>query len=146
MTDSIRQQIIDAIDTRFKAILTAGGYKTNLGNHVFAWRDTPLEATDLPGLIYKDTTEQREPGAGIYDLILSIEIELFSTSAAGIRNCLADLEKAIFTDESWGELALNSEIETDEMAIEQKENTFCASKIILAVEYRTVRGDPYIQA
>ncbi len=146
MLISIRQQIITAIDTRFKTILIAGGYETNLGSNVFAWRSEPLQESELPALIYRDRTEARMLGCGIYDLSLGVEIELFSSSAAGVRSLLVDLEKGIFTDETWGGLALTSEIEMNEMEIEQKENIFCASKIIMAVEYRTVRGDPYTRA
>lgn len=146
MADSIHQKIIGKIDTRFKAILIAGGYATNMGNNVFEWRETPLAATELPGLIYRDPREERIPGCGVYDLSLQIEIDLFSTSPAGIRSCLADIERAVFVDETWETLAQNSEIDSSEMEVAQKENIFTASKVIMTVEYRTIRGDPYTQA
>ncbi len=142
MVDSIHQRIISAIDTRFKTILIAGGYKTNMGQHVFAWKETPFDASEIDGLNYRDRREQRTPGCGVYEFTLPIEIEVFSSSPEGIRKCLADLEKAIFVDETWGGLAENSEIDSSEMAIEHKEHIYGASNVVMTVEYRTVRGDP----
>ncbi len=146
MADSIRQQIISAIDTRLKTILVANGYETNAGLNVFAWRDTALEAAELDAILYRDRTESRTPGVGVYEFILPVEIQIVSTSASQVRKILADLEVAIFVDESWGEIALNTELETDEMEIEQKETLFVAAGIIMPIEYRTVRGDPYTKA
>ncbi len=54
MVDSIRQRIVDAIDTRFKAILVTGGYVTDIGSHVFWWKDAPMQISDLPGMNCKD--------------------------------------------------------------------------------------------
>ncbi len=146
MADSIHQQIINKVDIRLKAIKIAGGYATDMGNNVFEWRETPLAAGEVPGLIYRDPREERTPGCGIYDLALQLEIDLFSTSPAGIRSCLADLEKAIFVDETWDGLAENSEIDSSEMEVAQKENIYTASKIVVTVEYRTIRGDAYTKA
>jgi hypothetical protein len=141
MPDTVRQKIINAIDARLKTILVTGAYKTNLGSNVFAWRATPFEESELPALNYRDTTESRIPGAGVYDLTLTVFIEVFSTTMTELRQCLADIEKAIFVDETWGDLALNSEIGPEEIQIGQNENIFVASEIALIVEYRTVRGD-----
>jgi hypothetical protein len=114
-----------------------------LGDNIFAWRKTPLQASELPALVYRDRTETKEPGWGIYENKLSMEIEIFANTAAEIRECIADLEVAIFNDETWGGLALTSELETNDMEIEHKEDIFVASKIILNVHYRTIFGDPY---
>jgi len=143
MADSIRQQIITAIDTRLKTILTSNGYETNAGQNVFAWRDSALALEELEAILYKDRTEARTPGVGIYEITLPLEIQIIATSPAQVRKILADLEVAVMSDETWGGLALNTEFETDEMEIEQKEYTFVASGIILPIEYRTSRGNPY---
>jgi len=116
-----------------------------LGDNIFAWRKTPLQASELPALVYRDRTEMKEPGWGIYENKLIIDVEIYTNTVAEIRECIADLEVAILKDETWGDLALYSELDVNEMEIEQKENIFVASKIIMIVEYRTVRGDPYTQ-
>lgn len=117
-----------------------------LGDHVYPWRDTPIQLTELPALVYRDKIETKQPRWGICDNRLEIEIEISGSTPAEIRACLADLEKVVETDERWGGLALYSEFDINEMEIEQKENMFVASKVILVVVYRTVFGDPYTQA
>jgi hypothetical protein len=114
--------------------------------NVFAWKETPLAQADLPALVYRDRTESRDPGCGIYDMKMPIEVEIHGTSPEQVRECLAELEESIFADETWGNLAMDTEIDTAEMVITQKENIFVASKIIVTVEYRTIRGDPRTQA
>jgi hypothetical protein len=142
MTDSIRQKIITAIDTRLKTILIANDYQTNMGNHIFAWREEALQESELDGLIYKDRTESKVEGCGIDEMTMPVEIEIDSTSPELVRKCLADLEKAIAVDRTWGQLAIHTKLETSEMAVEQKEKSFAASKILMTVEYQTVMGDP----
>lgn len=146
MADTIRQRIITAIDTRLKAILVTGGYKTNLGNHIFEWKTDPFQASDVDGLTYRDPTEQRELGCGVYDLTLPLEIEIASTTPAQIRKCLADLEKAVYVDETWGGLVFDTDIDTSELKVEKKEHLYSASKIVLNIYYRTVIGSPETQA
>jgi len=143
--NAIRQRIVDAIDSRCKTILTAGGYKMNLGSNVFAWRTTPIQSSEIPALVYRDRTETKEPGWGIYENKLSLEIEIYANTAAEIRECIADLEVAIFNDETWGGLALITDLDSNDTEIEQKEDIFVASKIMMTVEYRTILGDPYTQ-
>jgi len=116
-----------------------------LGDNIFAWCKTPLQASELPALVYRDRTETKEPGWGIYENKLSIEIEIFGNTVDEVRACLADLETAIFSDDTWGGLALITDLDSNDMEIEQKEDIFVASKIILNVLYRTVIGDPFTE-
>ena len=144
MPDTIRQQIIDAIDARFKGILISGGYGTDLGSNVFAWRRSALEESELDALTYRDAVEGTIDSAGeIEEKNLIINIEIFSTSPAQLRKCLADLEKAVNVDFSWGNLAILTSLKTNEMEVEQKDQVFAASGIAMEVDYLTVRGDPY---
>lgn len=114
-----------------------------LGDNVFAWRTTPLQATELPAIVYRDRVETKEPGWGVNDYKLAIELEIYGNTVAEIRGCLAALEAAIFVDDTFGGLAIQSELNVNEMEIEQKEDIFVGSKILLIVNYRTVSGDPY---
>ncbi len=59
---------------------------------------------------------------------------------------MADLEKAIRVDRTWGQLAIHTKLETSAMAVEKKEKVFVASKILMTVEYQTVMGDPLTRA
>ncbi len=140
--NSVWQQIIDAIDLRFKAIIT-GENKLNLGNHVFPWKTTPLQSSELPALVYRDRTDQRTEGCGVYEVTMPIEIEISASTPKEIRECIAELEKAIHSDKTWGRLALHTKLDTTEMKVDQKLDYYTASKIVMMVFYLTVIGDPY---
>lgn len=140
--NSVWQQIINALDLRFKAII-GGGYKLNLGNHVFPWKATPLQSSELPALVYRDRTDQRMEGCGVYEVTMPIEIEISANTPEEIRECIAELEKAIYSDKTWGGLALHTKLDTTEMKVDQKLDYYSASKIVMTVFYLTVIGDPY---
>jgi hypothetical protein len=48
-------------------------------------------------------------------------------------------------DPSWGGLAIWTDLAEEEMDVEQKENIFTASKVLLMVDFLTIIGDPYTQ-
>lgn len=146
MADSIRQRIISSMDTRFKTILVTNGYQTDIGKHVFWWKKTPFAQADLPGMNCRDRRQTKSFGAGIYDNFLTVEIEAGVSgmvSTEDLRKILADIEKAIAIDETWGQLAGTTEIEDDEMNLEEDEQRIAGARMILRVEYTTLRGDPY---
>jgi len=117
-----------------------------LKDNIFAWRDTPLQATELPGLIYRDRTETKDfLTFGRNYRRLTLEIEVFGSTADEIREAIADIETVIYNDETWGGLALNTQLNTNEMEIDQKENYFAASRIYMIVNFTTVKNDPYTQ-
>lgn len=58
------------------------------------------------------------------------------------RECIGDLEKAIGTDPSFGGLALNCELQSDEMNISHKENKIIVIKAILQIQYVNTVGSP----
>lgn len=111
--------------------------------NVYAWRSTPIEVSELPALVYRDRTESKAEGCGIFENSLSIEIEIYGTTPDQIRECIAELEKAINADKTWGGFALHTKLETSEMMVAQKENIFTATNIVMTVFYLTVIGDPY---
>jgi hypothetical protein len=57
---TIREQIITALDTRFKTILQAGGYNTNLGTAVYHWQTENIPQDACPALFYHDPKETVE--------------------------------------------------------------------------------------
>ena len=149
MADTIRQRIVDAIDTRFKAILTSGGYQTNIGNKVFWWKDTPLQISDLPGMNCKDNSPDKSLGCGVEDVILPISIEAAtsgSTTAVDLRKIVADLEKAIGVDETWGGLAQATDLKEEGIFIQQNENKVGLVNLTMVIEYTLVRFDAYTLA
>ncbi len=149
MPDTIRQKIISAMDTRFKGILIAGGYQTNIGQHVFWWKKSPLALADLPGMNCKDRRQAKSLGAGVYDNSLEVEIEAGisgPTTPEELRKISADIEKAVAVDETWGQWAGTTEIGNDEINLEEDEKKIGFVRIALTVEYTTIRGDPFTRA
>jgi hypothetical protein len=142
VTDSIRQQIIEAIDTRFKAILKTGAYKTDIGQHVFDWLSRDLDPAELPALIYKDISNAISVDTLVlYNNKITLEIELKAetagTTAESLREMIEDVYKAIGTDDTWGDLAIDSEPVSEEMTMEQADKIVGSAKLTIEIEYRT---------
>jgi hypothetical protein len=150
MATSIRQQIVTKADTLFKTILTANGYETNLGSHVFAWRDTAFSDAEILGMRYRDTAEEITPhamGTEMHRLTIEAEIaDLGSSAPENVRKAAADLEKALQTKLTWDSLALHTTFEASEMNVEQAENISAALKLEITIFFITPMGNPYASA
>ena len=150
MADSRRETIVAAIKTRFAAILTAGGYETNLGQHAFLWKTGAWQADELPGVDIRDVANDIEPHtAGVVKQLhkLKIEAEVAcksgTTTAYQVRKMIADIYKAIKVDRTWGGLARTTHAIKDEMGVEQESRTLGGAKVTFFVEFTTAYFDPY---
>lgn len=146
--DSKRQQIIDAIDARLKTIKTVNGYETDAGNNVFEWRATPLQDSELPALLFRDTTSPVDDETYSMHLhTLSVEITLVAsgaTSADIIRKMLADIQKAIGTDATWSGIAADTLLRTVDIGtVEHAEFKYTGGAINIAIQYLTERWNAY---
>jgi hypothetical protein len=148
---TIRMRIMVMIAARLVTILTSAGYRTNIGSHVFVWRDTeqrPLESTEVPGIVYSDIADSYEPyifGVDLHSLKVDIRIAMSGATVEMIlRQAVADLEKAIHLDRTWGGIAVDSFLETNETAIQHLENKVGMIQLPLTVLYATVAGDAYM--
>lgn len=97
-----RQDIVDAIETRMKTILTTGGYQTNVGQRVSVWPTTPMAETALSELaIYDHDAEVMETGIigqSRHELLVDIEVIIpGSDSRTDVRKALADINKALWS-------------------------------------------------
>lgn len=137
-----------AVKTRMQTITAANGYHTNIGSHVFDWRLTDFEDSDLPGINIGDPEQQtiNELTQGNYnkhDHILSVVIQVNyseNSTPALVRQMISDVKKAISTDLLWGGLAYNTEPSFDEpepMDLEQKEKKYGSALIKIKIYYRT---------
>ena len=92
---SVRQQIIDKLDTNFNLISIAAGCSFDTGGHVYEWRDIPFKVDDseLPAIIYRDVFDNiSDLDEGEHELTL--EVGLFAvggTSPAQIRAMMVDI-------------------------------------------------------
>jgi hypothetical protein len=141
VADSIRAQIIDVFDTRMKTILITNHYVTDLGSHIFAWRSTDLAANELPGMIYRDTENDRSERRSLSDQDnkLTIEIEIFpepgSDTIDDAYALLQDVYTAIAVDDRWGGLADDTNPGEDKIEIEQHERIIGKIKVTIIIEY-----------
>jgi hypothetical protein len=150
---TIRMRVMVAMAARLVMILTTGGYHTDIGSHVFVWRDTeqkPLGLTEVPGIVYQDLVDTYEPytfGVDLHALKIDIRIAVLGTALEIIiRQAVADLEKAVHIDRTWGGIAIDSFLENNEMTIEHLENKVGMIQVPLMVWYTTVSGDAYMLA
>jgi hypothetical protein len=149
MADSIRQQIISALDTRLKAILVTGGYETNIGSNVFDWKANSLEDADLPALIYKDiTVETNIDSFASFAHRMTIQVIVVvqsSTPMTETRKAMADVDKAIGVDHTFGNLALMTERTGDESGVELEERRFAGCQIVYVITFRTSCWNDYVK-
>jgi hypothetical protein len=112
MADSKRQKIVDAVKTRMAAILTAGGYATNLGQNVEEW-STHLQGEDIPaaGVISvcdmvataAEQPNRSNPRETVW--LMPIQIRIFlpknRLTMANLRTAMKDVSRAIRQDDRW---------------------------------------------
>jgi hypothetical protein len=151
MADTKRQLICTALDTGLKTILVANGYNTNLGANVFEWRTAPFELTDLPGVIWRDISEDDSNATtgtiGYHNHDLKIELKISAASGsvtpAEIRKLLADVQRMIGVDPTWGKLALRTSPVSNEIDVEQAEKIIGGITIAIVITYQTKKWNPY---
>lgn len=142
---SVRQQIIDAVETRLKTITTANGYATQIGSKVYVWRKSPLANTELPAVLVQDMAAQvDEEIIGQFTHRLAVRCAVFTSSAtspAQARAALNDLVTALFTDPFWSGLAEGgTTVASHDIMVEHDNNLVCAASVDIDIVYRTARG------
>ena len=146
MPDTIRQQIISAIDTQLKTILVAGGYRTNLGQNVVEWDLTPMDPSqDVFRLTYRDEEETRaDLSVGEQDMALPLTILALAsgnTSLAEMRKMVADVVSAMYADPTWGGIASDTVQDgVTKLDKAQAADQASGAELKFRVEYAVERG------
>ncbi len=153
MPTPIRQLVVTALDALFKTIKTANGYNTNIDTHVFWWRDTPLQQSELPAIQAKDTVDTIVRAVGQHEHSLEIEaiISLRSSdSGATARLAEADLIKALGTNVS-PNVCLGGYAEdisppiSEVIEVQHEEIKVFGLAVKFTVQFATAPFDPYTQ-
>ena len=142
-----RQQICTAIDTALRTIQKSVGYETDLGNHVFEWRSTPLEEGELPALIWRDTDEPVEDTIGAHLHRMVLEVELLAAgnaSPATLRKMIADVVTLIGANLTWGGLAEDTKPQIETIAVDQESRRLAGASLKFEILYTTGRFNPYL--
>jgi len=118
-----------------------------LADNINWWRDLdrkPFQASELPAMNLKDENVERDYHASGQDgYLMTVSIQAIAATIEEIRTILADLEKAIDQDRTWGSLALHSELKINDAEVEHLGKQYFAVRVPLEVYYVTALGDPY---
>jgi len=132
---NIRQQLIDALETR---LTTISGI-----NRVSVWRASDLAPSELPAILIRDTVDTMPAdgvGAGRIDHDLSVDITcMFSgnTSASNAREMIATIISAIGTDPLFGTLAFDTVLNSADLDLEDSAQLIAAAQISITIRYRS---------
>jgi len=135
----IRQQIMDALELRMKAI-QGSDYQTDIGRDVRVWNVSAINASDLPVLNIKDTDEEIERHASdeAWKVTLSCEISVTcsgNTAIQDIRKMIADVYCAIGADGTLNGLAIKIIPEMDTIEREDEADAFVKAIIQIKIIY-----------
>lgn len=146
---SVRQQIVDAIAARLVQIapgkvwsLPDGPYTcTSAPKSVTPWRRVPYSPAQVPAIAFWDADSAHgEPPLAHHEHRLGITIVGFVAGNAAIdtvRALLADMVAAVGSDPRWGGLADWTEIDSQDIDVEQAGDVIAGCQISITVVYRT---------
>jgi hypothetical protein len=142
-----RTDIITALETRLKTIKTTAGYQTNVGNTVSVWRGNSFNPSELPALNIKYAAEPDQIDSeglsgpkNVWNRSLPVGITAVvkgGTAIADVEKIIADVWKAIGTDNSFGGKAMYTNPESDTIIEEQEERLITGAIMLMKIEYRT---------
>jgi len=143
---SKRQDIVSAVKTRLATITTANSYTSNVGQKVYEWQLTPVDSANLPCILVSDPVESNlGPGENStrasthrnYGLEFEVSLLLAEAdqTAAKARVAIADVIKAIGTDQMWGGLARRTEPVSDELILDGDGAHISGVRMKFTVEY-----------
>ena len=136
------KNIVDQLKTQIAAATIAGGYYNNLNgtNQVTIWQDAPFQASTFPAVNIRDTDisagEEEQGATYIFDLIMTVEIDLIANGQTQLRRLKADVEKAINSDLTLDGNCYKIEFVSDQKVVEQKEYKLLGSTLTIEVYYQ----------
>ena len=148
MATPIRQTLVDNINTQLQTITTGNGYETNLGSNVFEWRETPLQQSELPGIIFRDPSNQQSKTFGKHESTLRLEIEVYTQGLPAImRKAIADVIKCIGVEGLKANPFTVAEVVKfsgdEEIDASHTEHRFSGVKMTFEIEYLTDPWNPF---
>lgn len=140
---TVREQVVDAVASRFRQILVANGYNTDVGNSVYIWKDTAFSVEELPALNIRDESSDIEDLTNKQETIrLNFRTDIVvsnSNPIPTIRAILEDVRKAISVDETFGGLVLYTRMVGDEIDSVSKEDLIASAFVRFYTVYDVAR-------
>ncbi|MDI6808263.1 MAG: hypothetical protein QME66_04680 [Candidatus Eisenbacteria bacterium] len=156
MTDQIPidELIMRAILAGFGGIRVENGYNSDLGEHVFEWREEAVPETLLPCINFQDTKQGTFIAAQEHEHTMTVEGELLlgskETSLQKIeppqmlRLMLADITKCLGANLTWGGLAEDTTVPSeDSIVMLHQGKKLVGAKFSFQVTYLTEPFNPY---
>lgn len=154
MPDSKRQKIVDRVIAALQQIKTVNGYETNLGNRVEDF-EMNFDNKDLPAISVFDLDAPVEPVNGQTSAAqethtLNVKARAFlksGTPAKEARKALAEMVKAVGTNQRWNDgtenLALSTKLTKQSLVVPEESFELAAAEIDLEIRYLTERFNSY---
>lgn len=134
---TIEQQIVDALKGYLQNISIAGGYSFDVGDNVFEWRESDLDAKrELPAIEIRDPlneVDEDEPNKRL----LTVEITLLmsgTTAPAKLREGVQDIITAI-SEIVNPNFVLDAQVAAIEKEVDIAEKRIARAQITLQVWY-----------
>lgn len=135
----LRQDIVDAMKTRFLTIATPT-YHNALSGKVFIHYGKTTATTTLVDI--RDTAESISEyvGGGYWDRRLSVDVNIQTNGAASdttVRQLIEDILKSIGTDRTWSGKAIDTSVLSSNIEVEHEEKRISGATISVEILYRT---------
>lgn len=148
MATPIRQTLVDNIKTQLQTITTGNGYETNLGSNIFEWRETPIQQSELPGIIFRHINNQRSITFAKDVCVLRLEIEIYTQGLPAImQKAIADVIKCIGVEGSKVNPFTVAEVikfaGDEEIDASHTEHRFAGVKMTFEIEYIIDPWNPF---
>lgn len=149
--DTLRQQIMDVVETRMATILTSNGYKTNAGQNVYVWCEEGIPNSKRPAIEIRDVgVEKIEDTIGEVENHLTVQITVITTESATamdqLRLLCSDVVKAIGTDVRWSTLAQDTLLVDEPTDIEKLAQKALAATLSMVIIFTTDRHSDFAPA
>lgn len=146
MADSIRQQIMAALEDQLQTIKTSAGYNSNLGSYVYEWEGNErISDSALPCVVYRDKSQTTAQTVGQQEHTLTVELQIIANSTASVmRGIIADVTKCLGGNLTLGGLAEDIRpIADEEVIVEHNERRYFGVTMQVEVLFVTNNWDPY---
>lgn len=149
MRESVRERILQNIQTTLEGINETAGYNFTVGR-VERMRAVPLaEDSEFPALFIYETSERIAQGPNpLLTKELTVIIQTWLRSgdndlSVQMNGITADIETAMFADVKRGGLAVDTDVVEHVFMLDTPIEVLAALHSVFIIHYRTVEGNPY---
>lgn len=138
-----RDQITSAVVDRMKTIRVANGYSTDAGTNVERDRTDPMGASEdyMIDIIAGAWETDEEPNRSRRWMNLSVAFATQGSTAVGVRDqIIEDVIKAVYTDLTWGGLAILTEEVGGAADKDTADTLFAWGEVDFRILYDTANG------